>query len=391
VGEKQIKITPQLIDTSTERAIWAPDPFVRATEDTLSLQAEIVEAIVSEIRVKIAPQEKTRLASSRIAQKKVNRQALEVYFKGKGILWMTPTRERWQSAYEYLQQAIAIDPGFAPAYYALVDYYSIGLMYAYIPFEDAVPKADAAIKKGRSLDPDSFEAHYARGVLSAIKWDLDVALRELERAVKLAPGAPDVRIYYWSFLEMLGRFDESIPEAKRGVEIDPSSFQCRVGLGNVYFNARRFDEAIAVLQEALQMDPNHPIVHIHLAHAYAMKNMRSEASIEASKSLELLSTSDIGNFHLLIAIAYAYIGRREDAQKLVDRYLRFREGMPIDAYTIAKVYSVLGEKDKAFEWLERAYKAHDYWMVWLKTDLPLDNLRSDPRFKEYLKKAGFEK
>jgi len=128
-----------------------------------------------------------------------------------------------------------------------------------------------------------------------------------------------------------------------------------------------------------------------LAFVYALKGMPAEAIAEAEKSIASLSTSEKGMFHLNVAFVYARAGRRQDALKLLVECLASRKGKPIDAYTVAEIYSALDEKDEAFKWLEKAYQDHLSTMFQLKVDPSMDNLRSDPRFKDYLKKAGFEK
>jgi tetratricopeptide (TPR) repeat protein len=158
----------------------------------------------------------------------------------------------------------------------------------------------------------------------------------------------------------------------------------------IILKARRYDEAITVLQEGLRLNPNSAGAQMILSSAYAMKGMPTEALIEARKALTLAPSSD-NLLHLGVALFYAYLGRRDDALKLLDECLASRKGKPIDAYTIAEIYSALGEKDEAFKWLEKTYQDRLSTMCQLKFDPAMDNIRSDPRFKEYLKKAGFEK
>jgi tetratricopeptide (TPR) repeat protein len=193
-----------------------------------------------------------------------------------------------------------------------------------------------------------------------------------------------------SHCKTLGFYDESIAEMKQAIQADPL-LDVPGSSGWSYFFARRYDEAIAVLREGLQRTPGHAFARSCLALNYAMKGMRAEASAEADKNLASLPTSEKGLLHLNVALVYAQVGRREDALTLLDECLASRRAKPVDTYTIAEIYAAMGEKDEAFKWLEKTYQDRLVTMFQLKTDPFMDNLRSDPRFKIYLKKAGFEK
>jgi len=294
------------------------------------------------------------------------------------------------SAQKYLQQAMEIDPGFAPIYWTLSTIYVNGAAYSLIPFKDAVANADAAAKKGMSLDPSSSAVHTAAGELKLLKWDREGAKNEFKQAVELAPGDPNAHLYYSLALLGLGLFDDAISESKWAMQIDPSIDSDRAGLGQTYLNARRYDEAIVVLREGLRRHPNSAGARLGLASAYAMKGMSTEALIEAKKALALAPSSD-NLFHLGVALVYALVGRRDNALKLLNECLASRKGKPIDTATIVEIYSALGEIEEAFKWLDKTYQDHVGTICFLKVDPFLDNLRSDPRFKDYLKKAGFEK
>jgi len=166
-----------------------------------------------------------------------------------------------------------------------------------------------------------------------------------------------------------------------------------MGLAARYWLSGRpdYNEAIAVFREELQSNPNDAQSQNYFAAVYALKGMPAEAIAEAEKSVASLSTSETGYLHLNVALVYARVGRRQDALKLLDECLASRKGKPIDAYTVAEIYSALDEKDEAFKWLEKTYRDRLSTMWQLKVDPFMDNIRSDPRFKEYLKLAGFEK
>jgi serine/threonine protein kinase/Flp pilus assembly protein TadD len=391
---KQIKITSQLIDTSTGRAIWAPPPFKRDEAEIEALVGDVIEAIILEIRVKLTPQEKTRLSPPKTALTKVDTQAYDLYLRAKKILWdldFDSSSERWQTAYKYIEQAIGIDPDFAANYWLLSGHYVKGFVWSFLSYKEAIGKAEAAMDKALSLDPDSAEAHKAAYNLNVCKWDWEGARQELQRAVELAPGDPELHSasIYVSLIH--GQFEEALAAYKQLIQVDPSSDPDKKTLAGIYGNTRHYNEAIALLTESIKNNPNNSRPHWSLAWIYAAIGRHAEALDEADKYLNLRRDADKTSSNLGIALVYAQAGRRNDALKLLDEYLMSIKGKPVDSFGVAEVYSVLGEKESAFEWLDRAVHDHASYTAWLKVDQPLDNIRSDPRFKEYLKKVGFEK
>lgn len=387
---KRVRITPKLIDAESGRAIWVPSPHERDEEDILALQSEVALDIVRKIQVVLSLDEQKRLASSQ----KVDPRAYDAYLEAKKndkAFNSDPTFERWKSIYAYIQKAIDIDSQYAPFYWYLSRFWLLGQGNNFISAKEALAGAEAAIEKGLALDRDSSEMHIAAATLNQLKWDWEGCMREAKRAVELAPGDPNSHNWYSVALGTLGFFNESIAEIKRAIQLDPSFDTSGLLMGWAYFFSRRYEEAIAVLREGLQRVPNDAFAQSCLSICYAMKGMRAEASAEADKCLASLSPSEKGFLHLNVALVYAQVGRSQDALKLLDECLASRKEKPIDAYTVAEIYSALGKKDEAFRWLEKTCQERLSTMFQLKTDPFLDNLRSDPRFKEYLKLAGFEK
>jgi len=386
-----LQIWLTLLDASTELALWTNE-YKRDMTDIGALESELAQSIVSEVRAIVTPEEQMRLASSQ----KVDPRAYDAYIEAKNSVNAfnsDPTFERWKSVFPYIQKAIDIDSQYAPFYWFLVEHWFLGQGNSLISSKEAIEGAEAAIKKGLALDRDSSEMHNASGELNFLKWDWEGARREWRRAVELAPGDPNTHNWYAGSLLVLGFHDEAISEAKRAVQLDPSSDDFRMMLGTRYWFSGRheYNESIAVFREGLQRSPNNAYLQNYLAIACTLNGMPAEAVAEAEKSIASLSTSEKGFLHLNVALVYACVGRSEDAKKLLDECLDSRKGKPIDAYTIAEIYSALGEKDEAFKWLERTYQDRLSTMCALKVDPFMDNIRSDPRFKVYLKKAGFEK
>ena len=385
----RVRIIPKLIDTETGRLIWTR-PYERIEADIIALQADIAQAIVREIQASLSPQQKGQLAFSA----RVVPAAYEAYLQGKEACGaMITTEEQAQSVLGFFQKAIELDPIFASPYWALViRYYHQVHAISLIPFDEVVQKAEAAISKGLSLDPYSYEAHLAQGIVLWWKWEWEGALGQFKRAIELSPGDMLANARYTDILHAVGRVDEALAHWQRVVDVDlTGNYAMRLGLISLMIDAKKLDEALSLSLELARQHPDIAEIRHILAQAYAYKGKWTEAIAEATKSLALLTTSEKTLTHLNNAIVYAMAGRREDAIRILDEYLAYKRGKVVDSYTISELYSVLDDKEEAFKWLERAIEGRDFWMIWLKVDPAMENIRSDPRFKEYLRRAGFEK
>ncbi len=378
-----------LLDASTGLPLWTKEE-TRGLAEKGNLLSEVALDILHKIQAQLGPDEKKRVSSDQMT----NVRAYDAYLEAKQdfkAFNADPTFERWKLIYAHIQKAIDIDSQYATFYWFLSSWWLFGQGNNFISSKEALVGAEAAIEKGLALDSDSAEMHIASATLNQLKWDWEGCKREAKRAIELAPGDPNAHNWYSVALGTLGFYDESIAEMKRAMREDPSFDNSGYQFGWRYFFARRYDEAIAILREGLQRTPNDAYTRSCLALSYAMKGMRAEASAEADKGLASLPTSEKGLLHLNVALVYALIGRRKDAYSLLDECLTSRKGKPIDTYTIAEIYAAMGEKDEAFKWLEKTYQDRLITMFQLKMDPLMDNLRSDPRFKDYLKKAGFDK
>ena len=343
----RVKIWVRLVDASTELALWTHEEE-RDMKDILALGRDISLAIFSELQIRLSPDEQKRFN----AYPKVDTRAYDAYIEAKKInntLTSDPTFERWKSGIAYLQKAMDIEPSFAPIYWCLMDFWASGQGLSLISYEDSITGAEAALLKGLALDPDSSDAYMASGMVKWLKWDREGAKKDWENAVKEAPGNPNVHSNLSLVLLSLGFFDEAIAEAKQVIQIDPQAGLGEGILSQALLFAQRYDEAIASFQRVLQMNPNDRYSRNMLSLAYALNAMPNDAVAEAKKSIESLSTPEMGLLHLNVALVYAYVGRLDDALKLLDDFLTSRKEMPMDTYTIMEIYSTLSEKDEAFK------------------------------------------
>jgi len=380
IGER-VRITVQLIEAATDRTLWAEN-YDRELIDVLALHSEVAQAIAGKIKIAVTPEEETRLADAR----PVNPEAYEAYLKGH-YSWKQPSfaAEGFKRAVEYFEQAIEIDPEYALAYAGLADVY---WKTDALPPEVAKPKAKAYVMKALELDDTLAQAHDSLGMVRFyLDWDWSGTEEAFKRAIALNPSFAGAHQGYSKYLTSMGRHDESIAETKRARELDPLSINVNVTAGEAFYFARQYDQAIEQFQRTLELDPNSFVVRGLLGFAYERNGMVEEALEEFQKATAL--AGDHPNFKWWGGVFYASIGRRSEAQKLLDELKQLSNQRYVPPTWIAGIHGALDEKDQAFEWLERAYQERDGWLVMLGVNPYADPLRSDPRFQVLLRRMNF--
>jgi serine/threonine protein kinase/tetratricopeptide (TPR) repeat protein len=377
----KIRITAQLIHASTDRHLWARS-YERDFKDVLALQDEVAQAIASQIQARLTSDEQARLSRARA----VNPEAHEAYLKGR-YEWYRWTPENFQKALEYFQQAIAIDPSYAPAYAGLsLAYARLGDGGAWRPV-DAYPQAKSAALRAVELDPDLAEAHVALGMsILWNDWNWMEAEREVRRGIDLNPGSATAHLACSAVLTNVGRNEEALVEINHAQELDPLSVTLRGVKAFRLFTARRYDEAVEVAKSALALDPASLQARETLGRAYLQKGMVGPAITELERAVDL-SRRDPGTVRLL-GFAYGVAGQKEKAQILLrELEQRFDRSYVAPAF-IALVFLGLGDRDHAFEWLEKGYELRDSGIVRLVAAREFDPLRSDPRFADLMRRVG---
>ncbi len=377
---QRVRITAQLIQATTDRHLWAKT-YERDMRDVLALQSEVASAIAEEVKVKLTPQEQTRLASSR----PVDREAYEAYLKGR-YYWNKRTGEALKRAIDYFQQAIDKEPSYALAYSGLADSYALLPIYGDSPPKASLARARAAAMKAVQIDGTVAEAHASLGfILPRDGFDWTGAEREFKRALELNPNYATAHDWYGSsYLSYLGRHTEAITETKRAQELDPLSLMVNRDLGLSLYTARRYDEAVEQYRKTLEIDPNFWVAHLYLAKAYVQKGMYEEALAELRQTREVSIEP-----RAEIAYTYAISGKRRQATRVLTELLELAKGQYVPPYHIAIIYAGLGDNNQAFAWLEKAYEERDVSLLWIKVEPRLDNLRPDPRFAELLRRLRF--
>jgi len=385
--DNQLRVTAQLIDISDGFHLWS-ETYNRELKDVFTIWDEIALTIADKLKLTLLSEEKARL----VKRSTENLEAYNLYLLGRYFFYKSTVEEDYKKAIGYVEQALAKDPKFAMAYVLQSGCYSVLCAGGYLAPKESYPKAKESVMKALAFDEELGEAHAQLGYLKMLfDWDLAGAEHEFNRALKLSPGSVDVYILYSIYLTMMGRFDEAGAGFKRAIELDPASPGTYWYQGFGDYIAGRFDDAIAQCKKALDMDPNSLTAELVLASSYALKGMLGDAIALADKVLAALPNPEDASSLQSLGCAYAAAGQYEKARSVLNRMLDIRSKRYVDAFMIGEVCASLEEKEKAFEWLYKAYEEHAGQMTFIKIDPWWKKLRSDPRYQEILKKTGFEK
>jgi eukaryotic-like serine/threonine-protein kinase len=374
----RVRITARLIQASTDEQLWA-ESYEGDARDVLTLQQNVAKSIADEVKVKLTPQEQTRLSNPR----PVSPAAYEAYLRGNYLNKGNAAQQRMAKA--YFEEAIRIDPNYAPAYAGLADYYWSALD---LRPRDAMPKAKENALKADELDPHLAQAHYE---LAAVHfygdWDWKGAEAEFRRALELNPSDAESHRVYSVFLAALGRPEEALAESRKAQESDPLSLSTQLTAGFVLFFAREYEKSIEQCRRALELDPNSAGAYDCLGSSYLAEGLHSEA-VAAFEKASNFSDNDPERLAGL-GRAYAMAGRKSDARRVLDQLRQISRQAYMPPYLLATIYGALGENDEAFAWLQKAFNERDVYLAWLKVDGAVDPLRNDPRFQELLGRVGF--
>ncbi len=376
----RVRIRVQLIEASSGRDVWA-QTYDRELRDTLLLQSEAARDIASEIESKLNPARQPRLASAH----PIDPKAYEDYLKG---LYFSNKRSapNFERAIHYFEDALAREPRYAAAYSGLGEAL-LGGAFAGIPFERNRERYISTAAKAIELDPLSPEAHLSlASVHEFCDWDWTGADREYRRAIELNANFANAHQDFAVFLGFQGRFDESIAEAQRAQELDPLSPFVRTTYCLDLAEARRYDQAIEKCNQALELDPTFLHAHGNLIGIYNAKGEYDRSFQEFEKHASLAGSS--AAWAARARLAYQREGIKGVWRQTLEEQLEPDAGPP-DGVEIASVYSLLGDRDKAFAWLQKGYQQRSPFMEQLKSDPEFDNIRSDPRYGEWLRRLKF--
>lgn len=385
----RVRITAQLVHAPTDRHLWA-ESYESEMRDLLVLQGEVARAIAGEIQGKLQPEERARFATA----SPVKPEAYQAYLKGRLFYYKAYyrlTAEPLLKAINYTQQAIQIDPGYAPAYALLAACYydSSQSRWGAVPDTEAAQKARATALKALELDNSLADAHVVLGAVhDGVDWDWAGAEREFKRAIELDPNLVRAHVGLAYHLVFVGRSDEAIREINRAVELDPLSWYTFFSQNAILFFTRHYDQAIEQARNWLEIYPDSYLAYLSLARAFEAKGMYDEGVAALQKSMAL--AGEPADIVAGLGRAYKFGGIRRvwryDLERLTNKAARGDLSGPYSA----QFNSLLGNKDKAIESIEKIYSdpASREMMFDIEMDPRCDNLRSDRRFQDILRRMN---
>ena len=374
----RVRIRTQLIRASPEQPLWA-ESYDGELRDVLSLQSEAAHDIVEHIRGRLAGGERSS------AGRQVDPEVYDLFLRGR-YYWNRRTKADFQKAIGYFNEAVGKDPGYALAYVGLADCYNLS----------GSPEGKKAAEKAVALDDSLAEAHtslaYAR---QNFDWDFTGAEQEFRHALELNPSYAIAHQLYATFLSDMGRHPEAIAEIERALQLDQLSVNVNTATAVIFFFARQYDRAEKQLKNALELDPNFYSAHSWLAAVYRATNADEAAFEEDEKVASLTGNEEMRTQIVALRRAYRAGGPKERYREQIRQLQKAAAANPFlptvtgpAKWGLAVAYAHLGENDLAFEQLERCYRDREFGMLTLKTNPGLDNLRSDPRFADLLRRLG---
>jgi tetratricopeptide (TPR) repeat protein len=315
--------------------------------------------------------------------KTVNPQAYELLLRGR-FHFNKGSGEGRRNAVDYYHQAIAIDPNYGPAYAELAYAYSVLGHDGVIAAKEALGQAEIAAVRAIELDEGLPEAHQALAYSKQLAWDWAGAERQYKRAIELNPNYALAHASYSGFLALMGRQEQAAGEAKRAKELDPFSIRTNIWVFNTYVSGRRYNQAFEILKQMYELDPNHPLTQIYFGFLDTAMGRYVEG-IDAFKKVNKLGDNS-PSIRIYLGFAYAKAGQRDKARAYLNELQRTKEY--VSPTELATLYAALGENDKAFESLEKAYSTHDIQLQYLGVDPFLESLRSDERYPDLMRRLG---
>ncbi len=376
----QLTLTLELVDAQTGNVLWS-EQYNRKQADLVTLQSEIARDVSSKLKAKLLGADEAKLVKTYTT----NPEAYRLYLQGR-FYWNKREEKDFRKAVEYFNQATALDPNYALAYAGLADAYAMLSSFGFMPPTETIPKARKFARQALSLDDSLAEPHATLGYVSLV-YDYDFAGAELEfkRAIELNPNYAMAHQWYGELHTDAGRFDEAAAEYQRALQIEPLSLPVNWEYGRSLYLGRRYDESLAQHRKTIELDPAFARAHKTLAEVYRVKGNYANAAEERAEFFDLVGQPQNG---ALIRATFAKEGWLGFMRLVVADNSPLKDNN--NNWATAKAYLDLGEKDKAFAELNKAYANRLSSLCWLKVEPQLDPLRSDPRFQELLKKVGFQ-
>jgi eukaryotic-like serine/threonine-protein kinase len=378
-------VSAELTDARTNRNLWS-EQYNRKVSDALAVQREIATEISARLREHLTGEQKAKLTNGGTSDP----DAYQLYLKGR-FYWQKRTPDGLAKSRDLFTQAIAKDPNYANAYVGLADYWGVVGDYAPIPMSEAIPQAKAAARRALELDETLPAAHAALGQAHFLDWEWADWKNEMLKAIDLDPSFANAHHWYGLQSTWIGHYQEGLIHLKRAVGLDPLNLKFNDNYGQGLLNARMDDQALEQLQKTLEMDPNFAGTYLDLATLYRYQG-RYELWLDNWKKNALLNNDpdEIAQVNE-VARVYAQAGYKAAVARNIEILKQLSAHSYYDPGKLAEEYAFLGDKEQAFQWLEKAYAAKSEELSIIRVSRCYDFLRSDPRYADLEKRAGLPK
>lgn len=384
----RVRVTAQLVHARTDRQLWA-ETYERDLGDVLGLQDAVARAIANEVQVRLSASPVRVTASSRV--RPVDPEAYDFYLRGRSEVFGR-TEQALRRSIQYFERAVQQDSGFAPAWAGLSDAYQFLGQFNFLPATLAWAKASDAARRAIQLDETLSEAHTSLAwVMLHVELSWPAADREFRRAIALNPNNAWAHQAYGYVLSTRGQFSQAIGELERAMQLDPLALDKRSTLGGALYRAGRYDEALKYFREVPDPDANSESRHQRIAAIHERQGRLEEALSEWLMALRLGGKPDVAvavereyrsSGYAKAKRTYLLGNLHEELRRVENAYPRPR------AFDIAADYALLGDRDRAFEWLERSLRDREGGLIALRVDDRFAALRSDARFRDLARRGG---
>jgi TolB-like protein/Tfp pilus assembly protein PilF len=391
-GGNRVRITAQLIQLKDQTQRWA-ETYERDLSDVLSVQADIAQAIALEINLALNLSGPAQISSGQRGQGQVQPAAYDAYLKARySMHQMTPSGI--SKSIEDFERAIQIDEKYAPAYAGMASAYALlGIApFDFLPPHEAMPKAEKAARRSLELDSSFAEAHTALALVNHhYHWKWKEAEAEYLQAIELNPDHADTHLWYSWLLLALGRNNDAFDEIEQGMSIVQETNPHRLVAvhttrGAAYYFGRDYQHAVEECEKAEQLDPKYFMLHFIAGRAHMRLNNYAKAI--SHLKLARTGTGEMPLMDAALGLAYAVSGKKGLTAKLADQFKAAAKKRYIPPTYFGMLFAGLGDKDKALEWLEKAFEERADGLTWLNVEPMLDDLRSEPKFQDLVRRIG---
>jgi serine/threonine-protein kinase len=376
IGER-FRITASLIDVSNQTQLWT-ETYQPTMGDVLAMQESVARSVAHALTIEFLPQAAREMQE----QAKTNAAAYEAYLRGR-FLWRQETFVSLQQAIAQFQRAVELDPHYAPAHVGLADSYILLGTYGFVPADTTIPKGKAAASRALEISPSFSDAYNSLAFATFYyDWDWNRAEILFRKALELNPNNQLAHEFYSSYLHAMSRLDEAEAQNAIAKELDPLSAWVYDDKGWILLSRRRPSDAVAEFQRAIELNPSFPVAHLSLAVAYTRLGRFQEAMDETNIAEDM--GADPTRVLEVRGSAQALSGDTAAAKATLGKLLTGKINGRVSPYSVALIYTALGKKQEAIDWLEKAVREKDTWVIWIKVLVEWDPLRSEPGFDALL-------